>query len=151
MLETLRTEYVACADNIMTQNTFIFDTVPHMVKELKKADAKIGIVTTKFAYRALAALEKYNLEHYFDIIIGNEHVKEYKPSPEGLNLAIAQLESEKHKVLYIGDTTIDAQTAKSANVDFAAVLTGMTTKDEFSEFECTYIFDDLNQLCEELL
>ncbi|MBQ7132437.1 MAG: HAD-IA family hydrolase [Oscillospiraceae bacterium] len=151
ILEQLRCEYVSFADEIMTENTHIFESVFPLVQALKKHSARIGIVTTKFAYRAIEALDKYNLTEYFDVIIGNENVKEYKPSPEGLNYAISQLMSEKSKVLYVGDTTIDAMTAANANVDFAAVLTGMTTKDEFGNYNCNYIFNDLIELCEELL
>lgn len=151
LLEQLRSEYVSFADEIMTKNTVVFDSVFPLVSTLRQKGAKCGIVTTKFAYRAVEALEKYNLTEYFDIIVGNEHVKEYKPAAEGLNYAISNLFAEKSDVLYIGDTTIDAMTAQNAGVDFAAVLTGMTTRKEFGDFNCKYIFNDLYELCKELL
>lgn len=146
MLENLRCEYVKCADGIMTENTVIFDTVKPNLTMLKNRGAKCGIVTTKFAYRATQALEKYNITHLFDVVIGNEHVSEYKPSPQGLNLAIAQLSACKGSTLYIGDTVIDAQTAANCGVDFAAVLTGLTTYEEFEKYNPKYIFNDLNEL-----
>lgn len=151
LLEQLRCEYVSFADEIMTENTFIFDSVPPLIANLRSCGAKCGIVTTKFAYRAIEALDKYNLTSYFDVIVGNEHVKEYKPAPEGLNFAMSHIFAEKSDVLYIGDTTIDAMTAQNANVDFAAVLTGMTKRNEFADFNCKYIFNDLYELDKELL
>ena len=146
ILENLRNEYVKCADCIMTENTVIFDTVEPNLTMLKNSGAKCGIVTTKFAYRATQALEKYGLTHLFDVVIGNEHVSEYKPSPQGLNLAITQLSACKEDVLYIGDTVIDAQTAANCGADFAAVLTGLTTYEEFAKYNPKFILKDLNEL-----
>ncbi len=146
ILENLRNEYIRCADEIMTENTVIFDTVEPNLTMLKNNGAKCGIVTTKFAYRATQALEKYGLTHLFDAVIGNEHVTEYKPSPQGLNLAITQLSACKDNALYIGDTVIDAQTAANSGVDFAAVLTGLTTYEEFAKYDPKFILKDLNEL-----
>ena len=62
-----------------------------------------------------------------DIIVGGEDVKAAKPSPEGLLLAIKRLHVSKAETLYIGDSTVDAETAQAAGVDFAGVTHGVTT------------------------
>jgi phosphoglycolate phosphatase len=72
-----------------------------------------------------------------DIIVGGEDVKIPKPSPEGLLLAISYLNAHRDKVLFIGDSLVDAKTAMAANVDFAAVTTGTTIETDFSG--CPYI------------
>ena len=89
---------------------------------MKDAGAYIGIISTKYRYRIKELLDQHLPSDYFNIIIGGEDVLEAKPSPEGLLLAIKQLDIPKEEVLYIGDSTIDAETAEAAGVDFAGVL-----------------------------
>ena len=61
-----------------------------------------------------------------EIIVGGEDVKAAKPSPEGLLLAIKRLHVSKAETLYIGDSTIDAETAQAAGIDFAGITHGVT-------------------------
>ena len=68
-------------------------------------------------------LSKKLPSNFLDIIVGGEDVKEPKPSPEGVLLAIKEFGCNKEEVLYIGDSIVDAETAQSAQVDFAGVLT----------------------------
>lgn len=58
--------------------------------------------------------------------MGGRDVKRNKPDPEGLHLAMTKLGLKPEQVLFCGDTVIDAQAAKSAGVDFCAVLNGTT-------------------------
>ncbi len=129
------------ADEVMTESAVLYDCVPEIMFELHKT-LKIGIVTTKFHYRIEAILRKFSIADFVDVIIGGEDVKEEKPSPEGLLKAIDILEVEKRGVLYVGDSYIDAATAQSAGVDFAAVITG-TTKD-FSEYKSVLVTENLS-------
>lgn len=129
------------ADEVMTESAVLYDCVPEILHKLHKT-RKIGIVTTKFHYRIEAILQKFSIENFVDVIIGGEDVKEEKPSPEGLLKAIDILGTEKHKVLYVGDSYIDATAAQSAGVDFAAVLTG-TTKD-FSGYKSVLVTENLS-------
>ena len=63
-------------------------------------------------------------------MVGGEDVQAAKPSPEGVKFALEHLGSTPQETLYIGDSTVDAETAQNAGVDFAGVLNGMTTADE---------------------
>ncbi len=133
------------ADEVMTESAVLYDRVPEILRELHKT-LKIGIVTTKFHYRIEAILRKFSIGESVDVIIGGEDVKEEKPSPEGLLKAVDMLGAEKHKVLYVGDSYIDAAAAQSARIDFAAVLTG-TTKD-FSGYESVLVTENLRGIFE---
>ena len=50
---------------------------------------------------------------------------------------------EKSEVLYVGDSFIDAKTAENAGVDFVAVLTGTTTKEEFDKYGHVFIGENV--------
>ena len=60
--------------------------------------------------------------------------------------AIDHFGNDKCSVLYVGDSLIDANTAANASVDFAAVLTGTTRKEEFLMLPHIYIANNLTEL-----
>lgn len=126
--------YVSLADEHMVKNTVFYPNVIAVLQVLKQAGKKVGIVSTKFRYRIMQSFEKEG-SFPVDEIVGGEDVKAHKPNPEGLLLMIDKLEVSKGETLYVGDSYIDAETAQNAGVDFAGVLTGSTTKDDFSKYQ----------------
>lgn len=145
-LEAYKKEYVKEADVHMTVNTFLFPETEEVLTRLKTREAKIGIISTKYRYRIMELLSKKLPSNFLDIIVGGEDVKEPKPSPEGVLLAIKKLGCNKEEVLYVGDSTVDAETAQSAQVDFAGVLHGATTREEFSAYPHVEIMESLFEL-----
>ena len=133
-LAAYRKEYVAQADRLMTANTVLFPETLDVLSRLKERGARIGIISTKYRYRIMELLGKKLPEGFLDIIVGGEDVKTPKPSPEGLTFAISHLGLEAAEVLYCGDSTVDAETARNAGVDFAGVLHGMTTREELEAY-----------------
>lgn len=122
------------ADDVMVENTVLYENVKETLLKLKDNGYKIGIVTTKFHYRIEQILFKYDADKLVDVIVGAEDVKVEKPNPEGLLWAIDYFGVDKSEVLYVGDSIVDAKTAENADVNFVAVLTGTTTRDEFAGY-----------------
>lgn len=145
-LEAYKKEYVKEADVHMTVNTFLFPETEEVLTRLKTRGAKIGIISTKYRYRIMELLSKKLPSNFLDIIVGGEDVKEPKPSPEGVLLAIKEFGCNKEEVLYIGDSIVDAETAQSAQVDFAGVLHGATTRKELSAYPHVEIMKSLSEL-----
>ena len=144
-LEAYKKEYVKEADVHMTVNTFLFPETEEVLTRLKTRGAKIGIISTKYRYRIMELLSKKLPSNFLDIIVGGEDVKEPKPSPEGVLLTIKELGCNKEEVLYIGDSIVDAETAQSAQVDFAGVLHGATTREELSAYPHVEIMKSLSE------
>lgn len=139
-------EYVKTADGCMTDNTVLFPETAEVLETLKENGVKLGIVSTKYRYRIKEVLDREFEGELIDVIVGGEDVTTHKPSPEGLLLAIEKLNSKPDNCLYIGDSTIDADTAQVAGVDFYGVLNGATTKEELSRYPNIMIAKDLNNL-----
>lgn len=150
LAEQFVVHFVHMADKIMTDNTILFDDTIDVLRRLKKANCKTAIVTTKCHYRIDEALKKYNIADLIDCIIGFQDVDAAKPSPEGLLKAIAYLGVAESSVLYIGDSLIDANTAKRASIDFAAVTTGTTPANAFQQLSHVYIVSSLTELMEQV-
>jgi len=134
------------ADEVMVDSTEFYDGAEATLRTLKERGYTVGIVTTKFHYRIDAILAKFRCAHLVDVIVGAEDVDEVKPSPEGLLHAIDQMETDKAHVLYVGDSTVDALTAESAGVPFAAVLTGTKDRGDFAGFDCAFIADRVSDI-----
>lgn len=145
-LAGLKKEYVAAADRIMTDNTVLFPETAEILKRLKERGAHVGIISTKYRYRIKECLDRNSVSDNVDIIVGGEDVSAAKPSPEGLCNAMSCLGVEAGDALYIGDSTVDGETAFRAGVDFAGVLHGVTTRDELAAFPHVAIMSTLSDL-----
>ena len=143
-LEAFRQEYRLEADVHMNVNTQLFPDTLSTLKELKKRSARIGIISTK--YRLDTEFLESTNRRFLDIVVGGEDVKAAKPSPEGVKFALEHLRSTPKETLYIGDSIVDAETARNARVDFAGVLNGMTTADELRAYPHRIIVKNLSDL-----
>lgn len=147
-LAGFKSEYRKEADTHMTINTVLFLETKSVLLALKDAGAFIGIISTKYRYRIKEMLDQHFPGSFFNIIVGGEDVQTAKPSPEGLLFAIKQLHVTKAETLYIGDSTVDAATAKAAGVDFAGVTHGVTTAEELSKYPHWKIMNSQEELLE---
>lgn len=146
ILEEYRKEYVKEADRFMTANTRLFPETVSVLQALKEKGANIGIISTKYRYRIMELAKDNIPEGIIDLIVGGEDVKTAKPSPEGVFLALKNLETDKDTTLYIGDSIVDAETAQAAGMDFAGVLHGATTAEELEAYPNVAIMKDLTEL-----
>jgi phosphoglycolate phosphatase len=135
--------FIECADKKMAKNTYIYRTVPKTIKMLKENNIKLGIVSTKFRYRINDILKRYKINKYFDLIIGGEDVTNNKPNPEGINKFIKILELKKDECVLIGDSLIDAETAKNSEISFIPILTGTTKKEDFKSYDSLLYLNEI--------
>ena len=65
-------------------------------------------------------LESYGLDGYFDIVVSSLDVRNPKPNPESLFKILAFFSVEPQQAFYVGDSSVDYETAKAATVPFIA-------------------------------
>jgi len=93
-----------------------------------KANYTLGLVTSGSKSRVLRDLKAAGISHFFKTIVTGDDIKTPKPSPEGLDLALRNLNKHADEAVYIGDSSADCEMAKSAGVYFIGV------KSEFDSF-----------------
>lgn len=142
---TFRKYFVEKADEVLVKGTVFLSDAQKLLTYLKSKGVRIGIVTTKYRYRTVAILESLNADGLIDIVIGGDDVKEAKPSPEGLLKAVSILKVDKEKVIYTGDSYIDAQASMSAGIDFCGVATGTTPIDTLKEYPHAFALNNLSE------
>ena len=139
------------ADEVMVDSAELYPGVKEMLVSLRQQGYRLGIVTTKFAYRVRNIMKKFDVDDLFDVYIGVGDVTKVKPDPEGLLLAVEKLGVKTEDALYVGDSYVDAMAAEAAGMRFAGVLTGTTTREEFEKYPRESISETVVEFCGALL
>lgn len=143
--------FVRRAEEVMSDLTVLYDSVPAMIEALRERDLQLGIVSTKYRRRIHEILEREALLHRFHVVIGGEDVEQHKPHTQGLLRAIETLECSPASVVYVGDSVVDAELAKRAGVPLLVVLSGVTPREHFDRYEPIAVLQNVSELVEFLL
>lgn len=71
----------------------------------------------------------------FEELIGGDTLATRKPDPEGLLHVARRLAEPIERILYVGDSAIDGETARAAGAPLALVTWGLGTEEELRPFE----------------
>jgi len=138
--------FIERADAVMLDYIVLFESVRPAVKQLIENGLTLGIVSTKYRRRIAAFLQREDLTPAFKVVVGGEDVTAHKPDPIGLLMALEKLGHSSTQTVYVGDSVVDAETAKRANVAFVAVLSGVTPKESFRDYAPLAVIDNLQML-----
>lgn len=141
--DTFRPLYQSVAFPMQEAGIDLFPGTAELLRGLHQAGVQLAIVSSRRKASIVPTMEREGLLECFSLIIGGGEVTRHKPDPEGLLLVLERLGLRKEELLFCGDTVLDAGAAKSAGVDFAAVLNGTTKAEAFESFPCVTIAEDL--------
>ena len=125
----------------MYTKTEAYGGINEMLSELKQKGYKLAVVSNKYD-DAVKTLCKNYFKDYIEVAIGEGHGTEKKPSPTGVIKALKELNSNKEEAIYIGDSEVDIQTAKNAQIPCISVLWGFKDK-EFLKANGARIFAEV--------
>jgi len=92
--------------------------------EAAGAIAKLGVVTTKTGLYSRELLEHFGVMDAFGVLIGREDAFHAKPHPEPVLKALERLGADPRRSWLIGDTRLDAASARDAGIRCVGVLSG---------------------------
>lgn len=122
------------------------DGAVEMLDYLKAEGYKLGIVSTKIKEMVLLGLTLNQMEGYFDVIIGQDEVKNGKPDPEGILTACRMMNEGHDSVIYVGDSPMDIQAARNAGVFSVGYLFNPERREQLENEKPNRIIDDLRQI-----
>ncbi len=108
---------------IMSTYARVFPGVATTLNRLKEKGFKLGIVTGS-GTDSVDLLCNNGLGDLIDAVVNGEQIKNRKPNPEGLLLCLSKLGVKAEEAIYVGDTSIDMQAARSAGMNCVGVLSG---------------------------
>jgi phosphoglycolate phosphatase len=102
-------------DARLLDTTTAYDGITDAVQAARKV-ATVAVLTNKPTLATERLLEGLGLRALFDEVIGGDGVFPRKPDPTGLLSLMARAGASSDRALFVGDSPIDHETAKRADV-----------------------------------
>ncbi|MDJ0823035.1 MAG: phosphoglycolate phosphatase [Paracoccaceae bacterium] len=112
------------------------------LEAFKAEGYRLGVCTNKNHAPTMQILDALGLSAFFDVVIGGDTLSVKKPDPAPLHAAFVALGTP---VIYVGDSEVDAETAKRAGVPFALFEHGYR-KTPVAQLPKTFVFSDFSRL-----
>lgn len=119
--------------------------VMEMLTELKRRGKKIAVVSNKF-YAATQALCHHFFGDLVEVAIGEREDIRKKPAPDTVNEALRQLNADRGRAVYIGDSDVDVMTARNSGMPCISVLWGFRDYDFLVEHDASIFITSPLQL-----
>ncbi len=145
MVQTYRTYNLAHHDALVKP----YEGVVDEIRRIKRARKRLGVVTSKLRDGAMRGIRISGLDEVFDIIVGCDDVKNFKPHPDPVLKAVAALGVKGAETVFVGDSRHDMESGRGAGVKTAAVLWGPFDRADLADLEPDYWLEkpeDLRQL-----
>lgn len=130
-------EYYKYHSAILTK---AYDGIIDLMKELKSKGIKVAVVSNKADFAVKTLMEDY-FNALYDCAYGERAGIERKPAPDAVFGAISEMGGDLKNTVYIGDSEVDVETAKNANLPCIAVTWGFRDKKVLESLNPEYIVD----------
>jgi len=100
----------------------LFTGIPELLAKMEKAKIPCSIFTGRSWPTTQLILEHHGLSNRFETVVCHDHVRESKPSPEGLHLCLERMRLHPQEVLFVGDSHHDIRAGHSAGSRPVAAL-----------------------------
>jgi pyrophosphatase PpaX len=130
------------------QHLHLIVTFPDTVATLNRLTnlgLKNGIITSRHK-NATVLLETMGISQHFSALVTADHVKNPKPHPEGMLLALEQMGLGTNEVVFVGDMAADIELGRNTGVTTIGLTCGFSAADELAAFEPDYICDSLGDI-----
>jgi 2-phosphoglycolate phosphatase len=106
------------------EHTKLYPGVTETLESLRRAGARLALVTTKHQVQADFTAKESGLLQYFDYVHGWQEGREHKPHPEPVLTALARLGAEPGQAIMVGDSEMDIEAGKAAGTATCGVTHG---------------------------
>ncbi len=142
--------YRAHHPSVMRDGTRLLPGAAEAVAAVKRLGLLAAVCSNKPGPFTRELLEHLGLAPHFDAVLGPEDVARPKPAPDMLLAALGRLGVRAGEALYVGDMTVDVETARAAGVAVWVVTTGSDDRAALEAARPDRLLDDLRALPESL-
>lgn len=126
--------------------TCMYDGIEDMLNILNSREYPMSILSNKPHQFTLLCVEQLLSSWKFSPIVGLGPENPPKPDPAAALLIAKTLKFDPSQILFVGDSSVDMQTATNAGMDAVGVLWGFRTADELHSNGARYLIKHPNQL-----
>lgn len=125
----------------------LYEDIPALLAQLKQQGYILTIATSKPTVFAEQIIKYFQLESYFDLVVGSHLDGSRSAKGEIIAEVLQQLDSyPKDQFIMIGDRKYDLIGARENQIDAIGVTYGFGSLEELKNEEPTYIVDHVNDL-----
>ena len=136
---------VHCADQ-----TCPYDGIPELLQALRAEGVRTAVVSNKADYGVQELCARY-FPGLFDVAIGEREGIKRKPAPDSVLAVLQECGATKEESVYIGDSDVDIQTAKNAELDCISVTWGFRSVDFLRTHGASVIVNSAEEAKEQIL
>lgn len=129
--------YRRLCEELLPEYITTYDGIKEMLVSLKEKGYILTMVSNKISKVIYDGFNVCNINDYFEFVVGAEKLKKAKPDPDGIYQVMKHYDVEN--TVLIGDTFIDMETAKNANIHFIGVTWCQVTKSQFKAKGAKYV------------
>ena len=131
----------------MSDNTAPYEGVTDLLGKLREYGIKTAVVSNKL-HSAVAELCNDYFPALIDCALGVSDESERKPAPKNVFRAFDVLSCDRDSTVYVGDSEVDVQTAKNAELRCIGVTWGFRDREELISAGADLIADTAEELLE---
>jgi phosphoglycolate phosphatase len=123
-LEANLAAYRAHHPSVLRSGTRLMPGAAEALKALHERGLLLGVCSNKPVDFTRELVAYLGIASYLNVVLGPEDVPHPKPAPDMLRAALSRWRVGADQTLYIGDMTVDIQTARAAGVSVWVVPSG---------------------------
>lgn len=131
--------------------TYKLRLYPDMAETLDgivQRNIRLAVNTNKHEHIAKEVVDSYMDQWPVLQVAGSLKDRPRKPDPAGVQYIMEALDADPKRTLYIGDTSVDLETARNAGIECVGVTYGFRTKEELMAHNPQYLIDSPLELLE---
>lgn len=110
-----------------------YDGITELIAALKEKGFRLAVNSNKPQAQTEDVIASIFGDGVFDVVVGQVADRPRKPAPDGAEYILSKLEITAEEAVYLGDTSIDMQTGKSAGLFTVGALWGFRDREELEE------------------
>jgi phosphoglycolate phosphatase len=115
------------------------------LEQLGTPERALAVLTNKPVRESVMILEGLKMDHHFESVYGGDSFPRKKPDPTGANHLMDEAGARKNETLFVGDSSVDFETARNAGVRCCLVTYGIRPE-HIAELDPDHRVDDLREL-----
>lgn len=144
----VRADFVKYYTEHIDIHTEPYEGIPELIAELVRRGVSLAVASNKFQAGTEKLIRLFFPGVEFAAVFGQRPDVPLKPSPAVVEEILALTGVAKERVLYVGDSGVDIETAAAAGVRSAGVTWGFRDRGELEDAGARHIVDRPEELLE---
>lgn len=136
--------------SVLAKGTKLLPEVADSLLQLHARKIMLAICSNKPVQFTRLLVQQLGIAPFFSEVLGPEDAPRPKPAPDMLLAALKRLKVEANEAMYVGDMTVDIETARSAGVSVWVIATGSESVEKLLTAKPDRILSRFSELLDQL-